>query len=603
MKTNLSPLAPSSILLTMLALSACETASFEPDGDQLRSLSGVCPDDEQIARLSAAGPCPTVGGWSRTSISSRYCKYTWAGLGEPDLESLENESGIAQVGADCGVVTEQGNNSMDATLGPILHDRFLAQVDALSGQEASSFVGAPPQAVTVAIVDTSPTTVPIDGTSSPHGEAMVDIVRDLACSNANCMVNVTRVLALALVEQGQRDLVHGGYLGSLGDLARGIRAAAQLPGGRTIIHLAVGWESALFGDRGDTPAVDAVYEALEFASCRGALIIAAAGNEAGHGEQGPLLPGGWEREAAPSSARCTELGVPNGGQKLGYHPLVFSVSGVELDGDALPNARAGALPRMVSAGAHVNVETDAPTLTGTSTSTAALVGAAAQLWSRFPTLDAPTVMAYLYDTGLPLGFDSNYQLGIAAQPVRQLDVCEAMKKACADVPGCAAQLTCEGVDGLLVDQYSTWLTAANDGILGTPVVLKFDGAACDGGAMSLRSATSDLTCPLPEDPDLAYTSPQPTQPPCPNCTIKKSTGVATLTLDPAYAGDDVLAVDIEVIAAGRSSYYRLGDPGLVSGSVLDVTLSPPPTGYDSATISVTFLSSARAQSNPLLIVQ
>lgn len=121
--------------------------------------------------------------------------------------------------------------------------------------------------------------------------------------------------------------------------------------------------------------------------------------------------------------------------------------------------------------------------------------------------------------------------------------------------------------------------------------------------MSLRSATSDLTCPLPEDPDLAYTSPQPTQPPCPNCTIKKSTGVATLTLDPAYAGDDVLAVDIEVIAAGRSSYYRLGDPGLSSGSVLDITLSPPPTGYDSATISVTFLSSVRAQSNPLLIVQ
>ena len=141
--------------------------------------------------------------------------------------------------------------------------------------------------------------------------------------------------------------------------------------------------------------------------------------------------------------------MPNGGQKLGYHPLVFSVSGVEPDEDALANARTGALPRMVSAGAHVNVETDAPTLTGTSTSTAALAGAAAQLWSRFPTLDAPTVMAYLYDTGLPLGFDSNYQLGIAAQPVRQLDVCEAMTKACGDTPGCAAQLTCEGVDGLL----------------------------------------------------------------------------------------------------------------------------------------------------------
>jgi subtilisin family serine protease len=331
------------------------------------------------------------------------------------------------------------------------------------------------------------------------------------------------------------------------------------------------------------------------------MVIAAAGNEAGYGEYGPLLPGGWETELAPDSARCTALGVPGGGRKPGYHPLVFSVSGVEPNEDALANARPGALPRMVSAGAHVNVETDAPTLTGTSTSTAALAGAAALLWSRFPNLDAPTVMSYLYDTARPIGLDSNYQLGASPQPVRQLDVCQAMVEACSDRPGCTAQLVCDGPSDLL--DHVAELGLANDGIVGTPSAPLFAAGVCGGGVMDLYSATGTLACPTPVDPDLAYTSPQPTQPACPNCTIKKSTGVVTAALDPAYASDDVVAVDVEVIASGRSSYYSLGDPGLTSAGVLDISLNPIPPGYDSATISITFASSPRAQVNPLLIVQ
>jgi hypothetical protein len=604
MKTTLSPL---SILLTLMALSACETSSHDAADEQLRSLAGVCPAGEQIVERSAAH-CPTVNGWQLWSLgASKYCNYRWTGQGSPNTAALTSHPDLVgeRLGSDCGVLTDQGSDLMDPTLGPVLHDLFRAQIDALDADQLATISGITPQPVTVVIVDTSPTSVlSSTGTNSVHGEAMVDIVNDVACIGA-CSVNVTRELALPLVGQGQRNYNKGGYLGSFGDLARAIRNAASQPGARTIINLAVGWEGELFGHRTETPAVDAVYESLEFASCRGALIIAAAGNEAGYGEYCPLLPGGWETKPAPDANRCAELGVNGGGRKAGYHPLVYSVAGIDRKDDALDNARPDSIPRMVAAGSHVNVGTDSPTLTGSSTSTAALSGAAALLWSHFPALEVPQVMAILYDSGRATSGDSYYQLG-APLPVKQLDVCLAMQAACNTHPSCTEQLDCDGPDALL--DLVAELSLANDDILGTPRTQASHPATCAGGLQNLYSwSASALSCPQPSDPDSLYTSPQPTQWPCPNCTIKKSTGVVTATLDPAYAGQTATAVDVQVMASGVAYYYRLGAVPLTSAEVFDITLTSDPNalppGYDSATISITLPSSPRPLSNPLLIVQ
>lgn len=595
MKTTQSHLPA---LLTLLSLSACDVAPSESGDETLRSvLDGIgCPADEQIVELDGVEVCPIVTDWTGRAISSNYCRYNWTGQGDADVEALEAAPGVERVSSDCGAVTEQAD-LLATQFGPTLHERFAAQIDAIDAQEFASFTGIAPLSVTVAVVDASPTTI-VNGTTSPHGEAMVDIVRDVACPAANCSISVQRVLALPLVEQGERDLVHGGYLGSFGDLAQGIRGAANLPGGRVIINLAVGWEPTQFGDRGQTAAVDAVYEALEYASCKGALIIAAAGNEAGFEEEGPLLPGGWESRPAPDTARCTELGVV-GGRKPGYHPLVFSVASVDVNADAIQNARPGALPRMVTAGSHVNVETSSPTLTGTSTSTAALVGAAALSWSRFPNLDAPGVMGYLYGAGRPVGVDSDFQLGVAPFSVRQLDVCVALRDACAAKPGCSAALTCDGPSDLVDLQAE--LVTINDALNGTQHAPALQFSSC--ASTDLYSATTVLSCPVPEDPDNAYTAPQPTQPACPNCTIKKSGGIVAAALDPEYTNEVVTAVDVEVKAAGRSYYYRLGNIALSSATVKEITLVSPPPAYDSATISITFASTGRPMTNPLLILQ
>lgn len=597
MKTTLSPLP----LVSLLTLAACEMPT-EPS-DELRSLPGVCPTNEQIVELVAPGACPTVTGWTGNAISPRYGSYRWTGQGTPNVEALAAKPGIAEVGSNCGVVTEHAQDHLATQFGPNLHDRFIAQIDAINAQELAAIQDMiDPQAVTVAVVDTSPVELPLDHTSSPHGEAMVHIISSVACPG-DCLIDVQRVLALPLVDQGERDLVHGGYVGSFGDLAQGIRNAADLPSNRVVINLAVGWEGEEFGDLGDTPAVDAVYEALEYASCKGALILAAAGNEGGVNTIGPVLPGGWERHAAPTQNRCQQLGVV-GGRKPGYHPLVFSIAGVDGNDDAIQNARPGALPRLVAAASHVNVETSSPTMTGTSVSTAAVAGAAALVWSHFPGLDAPQVMGYLYSSGRPIGIDSDYQLSQQPLPVRQLDVCMALQQACAATTSCPATLTCDGPSHL--DDLQDELEAINDSIVGVPLAPVLQ-AGCNDPAMQLYSATGVLTCAQPQDPNLTYTEPQPTQPACPNCTIKKQSGTLTATLDPEFATEVINAVDVEVMAAGRSYYYRLGGVTLTSSTPTNITLIPAPPAYDSATISITFapspVSSGRPMTNPLLIVQ
>src|SRR5262249_30891555 len=129
--------------------------------------------------------------------------------------------------------------------------------------------------------------------------------------------------ALAYGDGGVRDVAAGGTHGSPKDVAAAIYQAVvtgKSVGGipNVVINLSVGWEPQWASGFVDTKrsafgtlraATTAVYEAIRFASCRGALVVAAAGNT-GIGKTGPMYPAAWELQPAPGLANTECDDVP-----------------------------------------------------------------------------------------------------------------------------------------------------------------------------------------------------------------------------------------------------------------------------------------------------
>lgn len=227
----------------------------------------------------------------------------------------------------------------------------------------------------------------------------------------------------------------GGLYGSWSELADAIWRAvgawsAEGSDRNLILNLSVGWDRMYGSD------VPVVHDAIATAVCRGALIVAAAGNRvAGPTDlERPLLPAAWEEKLAPDREECKQLlGVepdpkfflarspdPNAAppacnlqpaSRPPYRPLVYAVGGVDHKKRLMSNARPGATPRLVAFGDHVPVGlpvgTDNPerlaTLTGTSVSTLVASAAAAVQWSRCRELNAFEVMETVWDAGVMTG--------------------------------------------------------------------------------------------------------------------------------------------------------------------------------------------------------
>ena len=170
-----------------------------------------------------------------------------------------------------------------------------------------------------------------------------------------------------------------------------------------ILNLSVGWDAAY----GDPPVVRAT---VEDAVCRGALVVAAAGNRiAGPAfVERPIFPAAWEAVPAPSRKKCERLlgeslEEPAAGSAGAYRPLLHAVGGVQHDGRPLSNSRPGATPRLVAYGDHVPVRyrdgVGRETLTGTSVSTLVVTAAAAARWRAEPRLESYQVMQALWNAG------------------------------------------------------------------------------------------------------------------------------------------------------------------------------------------------------------
>ena len=356
---------------------------------------------------------------------SSFCLYSKATRGSQDasrqvFQQLIEARRLENAAPDCAAV------GMAAEPATTLEASFVTQAGG-GGTAVPLAGGRFQQTVRLAVVDSQPTA---GGPStvagrSQHGYALSHFARRLACPSGSCLPQITTQLALPIVgfdpedpTKTVRDEVNGGYFGTYGDLALAIRrevVAWQASGEkRLVLNLSLGWDGELFKDTSsidDQPEQDrkktastrglwwkprpapdhtapslSVLRALQDAACRGALIVAAAGNRTGGPQpgSGPLLPAAWEEMDSPDAATCAEL---LGSEKLvrdaaaNPQPLLYAAGGVRSEGFKLANARPKAEPPRVAYGDHAIV-TDAggqttASYTGSSVATAVIATTAA----------------------------------------------------------------------------------------------------------------------------------------------------------------------------------------------------------------------------------
>jgi hypothetical protein len=277
------------------------------------------------------------------------------------------------------------------------------------------------QQVRLAVLDTAPT-----GTGAPappalgasqHGFSVARIAANLTCSAEKptaCVAAVTTRLALPRTLVGSEPApgeTHDGGFGSPGDLAEAIaretlawNPSGGAPSQHLILNLSVGWDPdelhavapPFDGEELNTEEA-AVYSALVYAAQQGALVIAAAGN--GNGGVKPGHGGVW-----PAAWYAAPPSLPEGS---GSTPLLWAIGGVDHANRLLANARAGALPPLVTYADHAAVplgdgQWTSP-LTGTSAAAVVASSIAAFVWSQQPSLSAAQVMSQLANSGEDIG--------------------------------------------------------------------------------------------------------------------------------------------------------------------------------------------------------
>ncbi len=596
----------------------------------------VCSLDRVVARYSGPADCPVFGQWvgerlfpdAEDGTLTEYCVYEWNGLlpaQETNVNNLENGQGYSGVTPDCIAIHPQSDPMSDA-LAPALRDKFRENVRRVDGTSLGLVDGVDERApVVVAVVDTMPL-APNGLPSSQHGETMGRIIEDLVCPGkpTDCAIYVRRQLGLPLVAPGQADYMHGGYFGRFSDVAFGIMkavddwedASPNAGNPNLVINLSLGWEPEIFG--GDVPvgqmraAEAAVYDAIRYARCKGALVVAATGNDGGEcGIQGPMLPAGWERRAAPGQTVCDDLDVPvaaiGGGS---YQPLLFAVGGTDLEGiAAMPKSRPNSRPRLLAPGTHVVAgDQFTPTVSGSSASAAATSAAAALVWAQAPTLSAAEVMQLLYDNGQSGSGMSQVRLtDTAAVPIRRLDVCSAIEAACQDSSANCSNvsgLDCEvpnpiGIDDILAsvptldpEPITYGATVACDNACGEEI----DENTADGGSSGCGLGVVDPFAPV--------LTPQPESISCPTCTITDY--VVAASLHSCWAGYDVEYVYVDIIgsdADDRPERFTFDRVELYTNDTTPLELDPSRIQGDikSGTITIKLAGVSRPMTDPLIV--
>lgn len=586
----------------------------------------ACPERRFVGlRLGATCPAArssTLGSWRVSSpFKSRYhagalpaaldgyCQYDWSGRGTPDTTLLPSEArrrATTWLETDCQVVAPLGS-AFASVLAPSLRSAFLAQTDS-TGLAVN--VASHERASLVSVIDSSagqPGVGLAHGGRSNHGYTVARVIRQLACADPEdqnprrgCMAYIDSPLALPRVDADTVDYNQGGYFGSHADLASAIFDAVArfdnqgaLPVDRQILNLSVGWSPRWGGQNPrstqTSAPIRAVFAALEYARCHGALIIAAAGNVEGGGTSasGLMYPAAWMTETAVCGAQ-------------GSAPLLYAAGGVNHADDALANGRPAGHPRLVAPSDHA-VALDRHTssnpeytgsLSGTSVSAAVLTAAAAVVWGYRPTLSPEQVIDTIYAGAVDLGVAADVCAGTNCS-VRRISICRAVNAACSGAPGgacppslpvCAATNADDAPQAVfdgqpIIDQLAASVTTQ------FPFAGVDQGfvAACNAHVVAATAVPAEV-CPL-ESRDTwvarPYVDPQPSVPVCPDCFVMHQPsgsgwdGIFPINTDlPAT----VEKVTIEVVVDGDHHIFGLEPAKWNPGELFKVKDLPIPAG-------------------------
>ena len=600
---------------------------------------GLVPEDPP---LPPEYECPGADGWSARLLFDsedgvpvppglrRFCLYEAIDPSADPLrlKSLLRQGELNDLARDHMAVGLQ-SDELKRAVWEELHQHFLDQAGAVALPQGSTTLPR------LAFLDTAPTDEirPEDGwtDSSPHGYTLINMAKELLCTTTTggCVAQVVSRLTLAHKDLSpQRDPVHGGYIGTLGELAQAIRrevsdewqAGAARP---LILDLSLGWDGGLFGGGEQVvtampPDVQAVHDALRDAACRGVLVVAAAGNTGGGPEEvfGPLYPAAWEARRAPDFAACTGALEPGAVDPTlwpaGYWPLIYAAGGVQEEGEPLVTARDGGEPRLVAFADHGVAEDPRPgptaVLAGSSVGAAVVSAAAAAVWHYRPGGKVHEIMEIVYQAGDDLGRGAGFCLGGAGCPftVRRVSVCQTVHDACVRGGACPplpACVTPQALDLSAID-LSLFLASADTFDLSAAAATA-TFPECEGNETVLYQEFPVDPCPHWQYYGLAvelWSNPQPGSNPCPSCLLEYeegltgNTGTLYLEIDSRFEGvlsDPTLIID--------SYAYNLstGLP-LTAGSKLEVVHVPDP-GSSPAFLAFT-VGGDQSAISPLLVV-
>jgi len=522
-RTTLSTLSLYFMAATLSASAVschCTTGSVGPSGPgsgraiprriAARSANQTCPDP-----LPVDGGAWTVkpvfkaanGGELPAFLQGR-CLYTWSGSGAPDPAGLPI-SQLTSVSDDPPVVIPlQAPTAADDVR--VVNIRQRKETRRQSGW-TEPVAG---QAVFLGFPDTMPSNAPPGSALLPrgavlHGFHMGWIARDLTCKEGGACLTVP------LTEQGLDSGAVGSRAGFAGAIHTLVDRWIAAGGGtvvstenpspkRLVINVASGWEPMydcqsslpppprtgeppvgkasgkssqpeILGDDGQlrypraecgpreiVEASREVYVALLYATCSGALVIAAAGNNPGYRNlSGPMSPASWQRFPTPDRETCARLGLLREADDRAS-PLVYAVAGV--DGNDWPIAvtRVGSRPPLVAPasmfvgypdslrdGYGAPMCTSSPCdpsfpVTGTSVAATVASSAAALVWAAHPGWSPSAVMQAVYDGGqeLPMRAEVCLREGSCSQKVHRVALCGAAACAASGPSGCAAHPEC-----------------------------------------------------------------------------------------------------------------------------------------------------------------
>lgn len=582
--------------LLIVLLITLSIVFFAPLGKAYAFKDG-CLDHRWITiKTNQAKQCPVASGWLASSLFDRYtnlenpllddyCVYEKLLLGGTpgtsgvpvELQKLINNGEIkSNLEQDCLVVGPLAAADVVA----IQEAQLISQIDKASLPAISQEL----HHVRLSIIDTLPTAPDATkniNTNSSHGASLVAIAHKLVCGAKGdlCYADIASQLAMPYIaiqnEKDYRvyqDTFRGGYFGSISNLATAIRKEVvswrnNSPGSRLVINLSLGWNPHSWGGASDIPeeyaaSVSSVYHAIEDAVCRGALVIAAAGNQGKNdaNDQQPMLPAKWEELPAPSNERCLALTGELPVEKLKRKDpssLVYAISGVDSHGQPLKNtrkhakARIGAYADHVAVDSHITNKED--TMTGSSVSAVVVSSIASMVWSHRPDLNAAEVMELIYRAGDKLDYTADFLLinSTLDKQARRASMCSALTEACqggyCSLPGICSWSK----------KYPNYLASS---LFTAPINQHYQLGELEVCRTDAPNCYLNETESGPISP---WIMPQPDPLPCPNCLHPASQSSLVIETSSSYTGELTQAELVVDNTIYRLPKFSLGDRILI----------------------------------------